>query len=226
MNTFEIDDRARSERRKFLQLSILVEGGISLVALGAGAIFGLPFWTGMQLSFESIGLGIVATIPLLIMLRLVYCSQSRGLVRLRQLVQELLGRSIARCGWLDLCVVALLAGVCEECLFRGLLEPLLGYWNPIVGFVGANFIFGLLHAVTPTYFVYSALTGCYLSLTLRITTEPNLIIPITVHALYDLVAFVVIRNEFLEQESKKSQGAEFQSDSREESRELPKVLDP
>ena len=44
--------------------------------------------------------------------------------RIRELLIELLGRPMALCRWYDLLVLAVLAGVCEEVLFRGVIQPL------------------------------------------------------------------------------------------------------
>ena len=190
------DNPEQTERWKFLKLSLLVEGGLSIAAIGSGWLFGLPLWNHLEVSFEAIGLGVVGTIPLLIMLTLTYYSRAKSLTEIRQLLLEFLGRSLSSCGWLDLCLVALLAGLSEECLFRGVLEPLIGRWNPALALILCNVIFGLCHAVTPLYFVYAMLLGIYLSFSVRWMSEPNLVVPIAIHALYDFVAFAVIRREY------------------------------
>src|SRR5262249_23786696 len=121
-----------------------------------------------------------------------YYSRIPQLVQLRELSDRLIGPSLAACRWYELCAVALLAGVSEEFVFRGTVEPWLSGWGTVASIIGCNLLFGLCHAVTPTYFLFATLVGCYLSLTLRWTAEPNLVVPIICHALYDLVAFVVI----------------------------------
>jgi membrane protease YdiL (CAAX protease family) len=195
------DNAETSERWKFLRLSLMVEGGLTVVALGSGWLFGLPLWDQLKFSFEGFAIGIAGTIPLLIMLRLMYFSKASSLLEIRQMLLEFLGKSLSSCGWLDMCIVALLAGVSEECLFRGALEPMIGRWNPTAALLICNVVFGLCHAVTPLYFAYAMLLGIYLSYSLKWTHEPNLIIPITIHALYDLVAFAVIRREYRQSKS-------------------------
>ena len=125
-------------------------------------------------------------------------------MRIRRFLREALGGPLSACGWLDLCGLALLAGVSEEIVFRGVLEPWLSGWGPVVGFVVCNFLFGICHAVTPTYAVLAALMGAYLSTTLWWTKEPNLIVPIFCHALYDLVAFAVVRDSYRRREAREN----------------------
>ena len=50
---------------------------------------------------------------------------------------------------------SVLAGVPEEILFRGALQPVLGV-------LGAALIFGALHAITPSYFLYASTAGVLL----------------------------------------------------------------
>jgi hypothetical protein len=51
----------------------------------------------------------------------------------------------------------LLAGIPEEILFRGALQP-------IIGLLGASILFGLAHAVTRLYMVYAIIAGLLLGL--------------------------------------------------------------
>jgi len=202
------DASSDSERISFLKLAFLFQGSLLLVAMAGGWLVGQPDWTKYRLSIDGIGWGVIATIPMLVFLALVYQSRMKRLIEIRELLQEVLGRPLAACGWFDLCALALLAGVSEEYLFRGVLEPWLCGWGPVVGLIACNILFGLCHAVTPLYAVLAGLVGVYLSLTLRLTNEPNLIVPISCHALYDLVAFTVVRKSFRE-----SGGDEKQSSS-------------
>jgi membrane protease YdiL (CAAX protease family) len=193
-----------AERVSFLRMAALFQGGMLLGALAFGWLLGHPPWAQCDLSFESISSGIFATIKMLLFLRVIYRSPAKNLVRVQRIVRELLGRQLGACGWLDLVAVALLAGVSEEFLFRGVLESYFSRWGPLVGLVSCNVLFGICHAVTPTYAVLAALLGCYLSLTLRLTNEPNLVVPIVSHSLYDFVAFIVVRNAYRNGDSQHS----------------------
>lgn len=49
-------------------------------------------------------------------------------------------------------LLGLVAGIPEEILFRGAIQPL-------IGLAGASLLFGALHALTPAYFVYASAAG-------------------------------------------------------------------
>jgi membrane protease YdiL (CAAX protease family) len=84
-------------------------------------------------------------------------------------------------------VVAALAGIGEEALFRGVVQSaLLGRlpgWAAVLVTAAA---FGAAHALTLTYAVLAALVGAYLGW-LHLASG-NLLVPILAHALYDFVA--------------------------------------
>lgn len=83
--------------------------------------------------------------------------------------------------------VSLLAGFGEELLFRGVIQAGLEHLTgAVAGLLLASLIFGLLHAITPAYFLLATLMGLYLGLLYQQTG--NLLIPCLVHALYDWIA--------------------------------------
>jgi membrane protease YdiL (CAAX protease family) len=184
------------ERSNFLRAAVLLQGGLFLGALAIGWGLGVPLWERCSWSFSSVAVGVIATLPMLLMLAIIYRSRFSGFVRIQKLVSEILGRSLIECRLLDLVVVAFLAGISEEFLFRGVLESYFCRWGLLAGLVISNLLFGLCHALTITYAVLASAIGIYLSLTQRLSTEPNLVIPIVSHSLYDLVAFVVVRNSY------------------------------
>ena len=180
----------------FLRMAAIFQGGLLLFALILGWLLELPPWSQCSWTIPSLVLGAVATTPMFLLLWLIYHSQATCLVRIQTVVREILGRQLAACGWLDLLLIALMAGLSEEFLFRGVLESFFSRWGPLAGLFICNAIFGLCHAVTPTYALLAMLLGCYLSLTLRLSAEPNLVVPIVGHTLYDFVAFLVVRRAY------------------------------
>lgn len=89
-------------------------------------------------------------------------------------------------GW-QIAVIALLAGLGEEMLFRGIIQQgLQGWLGPWPGLLLASFVFGAAHWVSRTYMIFACLMGLYLGL-LYWRTD-NLLVPIIVHALYDFIA--------------------------------------
>ena len=99
----------------------------------------------------------------------------------QRIVLETLGPSLAACRWYDIVLLAALAGVGEEVLFRGLVQPLFERWTLGTGYEWAaglilsNVIFGLLHFITPTYALLAGLMGAYFGLLLDVTGSRNLV---------------------------------------------------
>lgn len=191
------DDPLQSERVSFLRMAVIFEGGLFALSIILGWLIGIPVWLKCRLSLEAVAYGLALTIPMLAFLAFAYLTRLEKFVEIRGLLRDLLGKSLAACQFLDLCALALLAGVSEEFLFRGVMEPWLVRWGSVTAVVVTNLVFGLCHAVTPTYFVLATLMGVYLSSTMWWTYDPNLLIPVLCHSLYDLVAFLVVRQSFL-----------------------------
>ncbi len=82
--------------------------------------------------------------------------------------------------------ISIAAGVGEEILFRGVLQPRLGL-------VFTSVLFGILHPFTLVYAVLAGFLGAYLGW-LQLKTG-NLAVPVVVHALYDLAALLVVGHD-------------------------------
>ncbi len=148
----------------------------------------VPLTTQVHWSTRDFGIGCVAALGM-------FLSFS-WLSSLRDLAGEALGKSLAQCRLYDLVLMAILVGIVEEFLFRGLLEQWIARWNPIGAFIITNVIFGLLHAVSPLYAIMAGILGGILSLLTWWVGDFNLLRPIVAHALYDLVGFVLIAEEY------------------------------
>jgi membrane protease YdiL (CAAX protease family) len=99
--------------------------------------------------------------------------------------------------WTDLLILAAIAGVSEELLFRGVIQPWIETsWGISAGLILSNIVFGLVHAVTPLYAVLAALVGVYLGLSLDYGGERNLLTPIIIHGFYDFLAFVALMRAY------------------------------
>lgn len=88
-------------------------------------------------------------------------------------------------------LVAVLAGVGEELLFRGVLQTLLIRWTTlIVGLLAASLLFGLAHALSRIYFLLATLIGLYLGC---LVIQCNDLVSVMVaHALYDFLALAYL----------------------------------
>jgi membrane protease YdiL (CAAX protease family) len=170
---------------QFLISAGIFEGALLLIAFVAGWVTGTNPTLWLQWRSEDFVLGLAATLPMLALLAICMLSRSSGMLQIRKFLRETIGVFLARCRLIDLILLALLAGVCEEIFFRGFLYA----W---VAVMLTNLLFGLAHAVTPVYAMLAAFLGLYLTALVASDSTPNLLIPITAHTLYDLVAFYVI----------------------------------
>ncbi len=84
----------------------------------------------------------------------------------------------------DLLLFATLSGFAEEILFRGVIQVKLGL-------VAASIIFGLLHFITPAYFIIATIIGFYLGALYQ--HYGSLLIPIQLHFFYNLCALIYLR---------------------------------
>lgn len=182
-------------RRGFLNLAAVFEGATLLLGLLLGRFSGTFTPESLTLDLPGVLWGVAAVVP---MLGLIVLATD-----LRRQVREMLGASLAACRWYDLAALALLAGVGEELLFRGVLEPWLGRINPWLGLIAANLLFGLAHAVSLRYLLYATVIGFYFSwLNTGWPGHPsplgpaNLLRPMLAHALYDFIAFQVIVHDY------------------------------
>lgn len=93
-------------------------------------------------------------------------------------------------GW-QIGALALAAGVCEELLFRGFLQPWLAYFStPLVGLMVASVIFGLLHYASFIYFLVTATMGLVLGAVYWLSE--SLLAVVVWHGVYDLIALGVL----------------------------------
>ena len=83
-----------------------------------------------------------------------------------------------------------IAGLCEELLFRGCLqEAMVKPLGPVWGIVVPSVLFGLAHSATPRYTILAFLVSLYLGF-VQFKWQ-NLLIPIIVHSLFDVIGFMI-----------------------------------
>ena len=170
-----------------LGLIIAFEAGLGVIAIILALLFGLSPWLDLDFGLDGWSAGLAATIPLLLGLWLFVNAGADWARGLHEFVLDKvvpLFHGVSKGG---IMLVALAAGIGEELLFRGFiqagLENLLGAWG---GLIIASLLFGLVHAMTRTYFILTTFVGLYLGLLYQWTG--NLLVPILVHFLYDWVA--------------------------------------
>jgi membrane protease YdiL (CAAX protease family) len=171
------------DRDQFLRLAIPFEAALVPLAAGLAWAFGISLPDHLQRPEYGLLMGGAATIPPLICLVGLRESPWPPFRRVGDFLSGVLGPALTRCSLGELAVVAILAGLGEELLFRGALQPVLGLALTSLIFAGAHFI-------TPTYAVLTGLMGLYLGWLFE--TSKNLWVPIMTHALYDYVAFLLV----------------------------------
>jgi len=162
-----------------------------LLALALGWWLEVAPFATLAWTWRGLAWGIAATAPLL--LGLAWCLRTTlaPVARLVQVAEQRIAPLFAGSGPLTLALVALLAGLGEETLFRGLIQPALATHLPVWAALAATAtLFGLAHWVTPTYALLAGIVGAYLGGLLLMSG--NLLVPIVAHALYDLVALTLL----------------------------------
>jgi len=178
--------------RHILFLTIVFEGALVGVAVLLGRVLGRPSLELIQPSLRGLLLGLAAAVPLIPVL--LWCSHSAWgpMRRLMEEIDETLAPYFARASTLDLLIIALLAGLGEELLFRGVIQAfLLELTGTAIALIVTSLMFGLLHLITPTYAILASAFGLYLGGLLLATGD--VLVPIVAHAVYDVVALGFLR---------------------------------
>lgn len=178
-------------RRDALLLALGFEGGLLVLALCLGWLLDEPPLAHIRWGSWDAALGVAATLPLLLGFMMCLRWPVGPLRRIRGFADEVIRSYFGGCTLLDLAAVALLAGLGEEMLFRGVLQGVLGRWlGPWLGLVVASIAFGLVHPITPFNVLLAALAGLYLG-ALYLWTD-NLLTAALPHALYDWAALAFL----------------------------------
>lgn len=182
---------AGEQPQSILRLGLIFEGAIALGACAIGIFLETPPWKLIEWRAGVAAWGVAATVPLVVGLLILRQVRFGPFRRLNSAVDEMLVPLFARCTMVQLAILSVLAGVGEELMFRGVLQPvLIGWMGVVIGVVLASTVFGLLHAVTVTYAVLATGVGAYLGW-LAIASD-NLLVPIIAHSLYDFVALAYL----------------------------------
>ena len=176
---------------RFLWIATLFEGGLALVAFVLGALLSVDPLAALRPDLHAAFWGVLGSLPLYALFTL--SDRWPATREIRRLLIEKLGGLLAACSVTQLLFIGAWAGITEEILFRGLLQPWLEQrWGWLGGLLFSNLIFALVHWITPVYALLAGVCGLYLGLMLDIGPERNLLTPILVHALYDFLAFIAV----------------------------------
>jgi membrane protease YdiL (CAAX protease family) len=179
----------------FAVTAALFEGALVILALCLGWALDRPPLATFHFNASGMSLGLVATLPLLGFFWFCMKSKWRAFVRILHVLDETFIPLFRQCGLIELGVIALLAGLGEEMLFRDIVQGWLadkigGFYGAAVGLGVAAMIFGLLHCITPAYVLLAGGIGLYFGAIWLATG--NLFVPIISHALYDFLALLYL----------------------------------
>ncbi|MCX7095424.1 MAG: CPBP family intramembrane metalloprotease [Methylobacter sp.] len=181
----------------FFKRACSFEAAIILVAVFLGWVANINPFGSLYFSESAIAYGIAGTMPLFLLFLALEKMRIASIIKIKNVLMETLGPSLQRQHWTDLLILASIAGLSEELLFRGVIQPWMeSSWGMTAGLVGSNILFGLAHAVTPLYAVLATLVGIYLSLSMDYGGDRNLLAPIVIHGLYDFLAFVSLMRAY------------------------------
>ena len=176
-------------------MAVAVEGGIAAAALVGAWIFQISLREQFAPWGESLAIavvrGVLATLPMLIAFWILVNSRMPRLRALREQVEWLVKEMFPTGDVFQFAMVAALAGVGEELLFRGILQTKIADWTtPAVGLILASLLFGLAHALSVLYFAFAVAVGAFLGwLAMQ---YDDLVAPMIAHGLYDFVALVYL----------------------------------
>ncbi len=161
----------------------------ALGGLGAG----LMQWQGRSWEqlwspgLSAVALGVGATLPLLLFFHRAMTTSAGPLLPVRRFLEEHLRPPLRAWSVSQLALVALLAGLGEELLFRGAIQGwAAARWGDAFGLLAAGVLFGAVHGVNIPYAVVAGVMGVYLGLLLEVSG--SLLCPVLTHALYDFLA--------------------------------------
>jgi len=172
-------------------LAVVFEGSLGLLAWAIGGAVGQSPWENLSWNAGDFALGVAATVPLLAGFALCMRVPWQPLARIRQSYHEVIRPFFGASTMVELAVIAMVAGIAEEMLFRGVVQAAVGRWFGLwPGIVAASVLFGAVHLITVTYGILAALVGIYLGWSY--IASGNLLVVIVAHALYDFLALVYL----------------------------------
>lgn len=180
------------QKSRAFAIGLLFESGLGFIGIALAWLVGIQLTERLQLGEEAVLRGLFATLPMFVMLALIVSSRWAPLVDVRQQVESLVRELFAEGSWLDIALLSIAAGVGEEVLFRGALQPWVASWtNPWIALAVVSMLFGLAHAMSTSYFVVATAIGAYFG---WLAMEyDDLVAPIVAHTVYDFVAILYFR---------------------------------
>jgi len=179
--------RMRADGRWMLRrITLAVEGGLLLLAIALGLLFGAPFWAGASFHAGALLWGATAGLLLLGLALLLLEIPSRFSAAIRRDIDPMMG-IFRQATPFDLLAISILAGVGEEAFFRGLLQQAVaGPAGDIAAVLAVSALFGLAHFLSPAYALFAAILS--IPFGVLYVQSGNIVVPMVAHAVYDYAA--------------------------------------
>ena len=169
------------------------EVGLGLVALVCG--FATNVWPAAKLWPVTLGtvvLGAASAIPPLLIMLSIRRVQWPPLRNLTEMVDDRLVPLFRGLSIWELALLSFAAGWGEELLFRGLVQgEVADRTNIVMGILIASLFFGLVHFLSPTYFVMAFCVSIYFGW--LYWQFNSLWVPILGHAVYDFLMLLFLQ---------------------------------
>jgi uncharacterized protein len=171
------------------------EASLVVVAIVLGWLLGARPLGTFRFDLHGAAWGIGATLPMLAMFWLCLQCPWGTFKEINRILDELIVPLFRTCGLVQLAIIAAMAGIGEEMLFRGVVQTAVaqeigGQRGAWLGLLISAMLFGLMHPITPGYSVMAGLIGLYLGWVWL--ASGNLLAPVMAHGLYDFVAILVL----------------------------------
>ena len=154
-------------------------------------LFGIDLAGAVCAEWTAVPLGLVVAGPLLLALGVLLAWPDPAAREFVDGVDRKIRPIFAGAGWITLLLVAVLAGVGEELLFRGVLQTGLGHLiGSLPALLVTAIVFGLVHWLSPGYALAATIGGLYFGGLMLLTG--GLFIPMVGHAAYDFVALLIL----------------------------------
>jgi membrane protease YdiL (CAAX protease family) len=170
---------------------LVVEAVLVAVGLVVGRWIGTPILEDARVDLRAGVLALAATLPLVACVFWSMRTEVAFFARFREVLRETVVPLFAGSSLPELLLIAIMAGIGEEVFFRGFLQGSLGrVVNPWIALALVSALFGVAHMVSIGYAIIAGLLGAYLGALLLLTG--NLFVAVAVHALFDVVALLLI----------------------------------
>jgi membrane protease YdiL (CAAX protease family) len=186
---------ASAPRSDGFAMAVIVEGGLAVAAL----VLAWLFRVNLRDMFPAVGppllsailRGLLATLPMLAIFLMLVNSNWPMMRQMREQVQWLIDEMFPSRSIMQFAMIAVLAGVGEELLFRGAVQSILANWTtPVIGLMITSVLFGLAHALSKLYFLFAVAVGAFFGW--MALSCNDLVAPMIAHGVYDFLALAYL----------------------------------